>query len=47
VPNVTLNGRETKSEPATGGKGMMLAKAIQTSVYECFGLQLEPEPVVV
>jgi len=24
-----------------------LAKAIQTSVYERFGIQLEPEPVVV
>ncbi|RYF63473.1 MAG: hypothetical protein EOO22_25930, partial [Comamonadaceae bacterium] len=26
---------------------MTLAKAIQTSVYERFGIRLEPEPVVV
>jgi UDP-N-acetylmuramate dehydrogenase len=25
---------------------MTLAKAIQTSVYERFGIRLEPEPVV-
>jgi UDP-N-acetylmuramate dehydrogenase len=26
---------------------MTLAKAIQTSVYERFGIRLEPEPVVI
>ncbi len=35
------------ANPATGGEVMTLAKAIQTSVYERFGLRLEIEPVVV
>ncbi len=33
--------------PVTGGEVMTLAKAIQTSVYERFGIRLETEPVVV
>ncbi|MBY0453730.1 MAG: UDP-N-acetylmuramate dehydrogenase [Burkholderiaceae bacterium] len=30
----------------TGGEVMTLARAIQTSVYERFGIRLEPEPVI-
>jgi UDP-N-acetylmuramate dehydrogenase len=41
---VNCGGRE---HPATGGEVMTLAKAIQTSVYERFGIRLEPEPVVI
>ncbi|RRD68226.1 UDP-N-acetylmuramate dehydrogenase [Comamonadaceae bacterium OH2310_COT-174] len=35
------------AQSVTGGEVMMLAKAIQTSVYERYGIRLEPEPVVV
>jgi UDP-N-acetylmuramate dehydrogenase len=41
---VNKGGRDN---PCTGGEVMTLAKAIQTSVYERFGIRLEPEPVVV
>lgn len=41
---VNKGGRDS---PCTGGEVVTLAKAIQTSVYERFGIRLEPEPVVV
>ena len=41
---VNVGGKE---HPCTGGEVMTLARAIQTSVYERFGIRLEPEPVVV
>lgn len=44
---LVLVNRGGAQHPATGGEVMTLAKAIQTSVYERFGLQLEIEPVVV
>ncbi len=43
---VLVNRGGTKN-PVTGGEVMTLAKAIQTSVYERFGIMLEPELVVV
>ena len=44
---LVLVNRGGSADPVTGGEVMTLAKAIQTSVYERFGLRLEPEPVVV
>jgi UDP-N-acetylmuramate dehydrogenase len=44
---LVLVNRGTRDEPVTGGEVMTLAKAIQTSVYERFGIMLEPEPEVV
>ncbi len=40
-------GRVDSGDGATGGEVMTLARAIQTSVYERFGIRLEIEPVVV
>ena len=44
---LVLVNRGGAANPVTGGEVMTLAKAIQTSVYERFGLMLEHEPVVV
>ena len=44
---VLVNKGTGTATPATGGEVMTLAMAIQTSVYERFGIMLEPEPVVV
>jgi len=44
---LVLVNRGGASNPVTGGEVMTLARAIQTSVYERFGIRLEPEPVVV
>ncbi|MDM0111867.1 UDP-N-acetylmuramate dehydrogenase [Variovorax sp. J22R133] len=44
---LVLVNRGGSKNPVTGGEVMTLAKAIQTSVYERFGIRLEPEPVVV
>ena len=40
-------GKGSNGLGATGGEVMTLAKATQTSVYERFGLMLEPEPVTI
>jgi len=44
---LVLVNRGGNENPVTGGEVMTLAKAIQTSVYERFGIRLESEPVVV
>ncbi len=44
---LVLVNRGDAEHPCTGGEVMTLARAIQTSVYERFGIRLEPEPVVV
>ncbi len=44
---LVLVNRGTRDNSVTGGEVMTLARAIQTSVYERFGIRLEPEPVVV
>ncbi|QXL84928.1 UDP-N-acetylmuramate dehydrogenase [Comamonas sp. NLF-1-9] len=47
---LVLVNRGNRSDPeasVTGGEVMTLARAIQTSVYERFGIRLQPEPVVV
>jgi UDP-N-acetylmuramate dehydrogenase len=44
---LVLVNRGGKANPCTGGEVMTLAGAIQTSVYERFGIRLEPEPVFV
>lgn len=44
---LVLINRGQGQDSVTGGEVMTLARAIQTSVYERFGIRLEPEPVVV
>ncbi|MGY8904320.1 MAG: UDP-N-acetylmuramate dehydrogenase [Burkholderiales bacterium] len=44
---LVLVNRGGPADPVTGGEVMTLAKAIQTSVYERFGIMLEHEPVVI
>ena len=44
---LVLVNRGGNTNPVTGGEVMTLAKAIQTSVYERFGIMLAHEPVVV
>ena len=44
---LVLVNRGDAEHPCTGGEVITLAKAIQTSVYERFGIRLEMEPVLV
>ena len=44
---LVLVNRGSAQNPVTGGEVMTLARAIQTSVYERFGIRLEPEPLVI
>ncbi len=44
---LVLVNKGDAEHPCTGGEVMTLAKAIQTSVYERFGIRREPEPVVI
>ena len=44
---LVLVNRGDAQHPCTGGEVVTLAKAIQTSVYERFGIRLEMEPVLV
>ena len=44
---LVLVNRGGSANPVTGGEVMTLAKSIQTSVYERFGIMLAHEPVVV
>jgi len=44
---INRGSRHSAENSVTGGEVMTLARAIQTSVYERFGIRLEPEPVLV
>ncbi|TSE21436.1 UDP-N-acetylenolpyruvoylglucosamine reductase [Tepidimonas alkaliphilus] len=44
---LVLVNRGGPQDPCSGGEVMTLARLIQTSVYERFGIRLEPEPVCV
>ena len=44
---LVLVNRGDAKHPCTGGEVLTLAKAIQTSVYERFGIRLEPEPTFI
>lgn len=44
---LVLVNRGDRAQPVSGGEVMTLARAIQASVYERFGIRLEPEPMVV